>query len=447
MKNQFYRKFIGFAILMVLTFGLFAQSSLITGTVKSNEDEPLIGVNIIIQGTSTGTVTDYDGNFELKAAPTDVLVFSYTGYKDMELLVSNQTDWNLVMDNDINIMEEVVVVGYGTMRKSDVTGSVISVREEALTDIKSNNVFEALQGRVPGVDITKDNGRSGAGVGILVRGERSLRANNAPLVLVDGVPYGDNIDIPSEDIASIEILKDASSTAIYGSRGANGVILITTKRGVEGKSKVNFSIYKGTSEAFSKVPVFDRDGYITAKTDAKRDIDDWETEPNIQNAFLGDEVRGVEEGIETDWQDEITKPGVQDNYYLSFEGGGKKTQYSASLNYFNEEGVVIQDEFERYTFRLNLDSKITDYFKVGSSTVFSYRNREGNGPRFTDAIKSSPITEAYDSLGNYIFQPNFANPRKSPLSVLDDTRNERSTRLFTTFYGELNPLPGLTYRT
>lgn len=446
MVNNFNGKILSVLIFLMMISQTSFLQNLVSGTVNDDTGVPLIGVNIYAQLSNTGTISDFDGSYSLNVQANDTLIFSYIGYEEQRIAVENRQLIDVVMVAASEMIDEVVVVGYGTMRKSDVTGSIISVRDEALTDIKSVNVFESLQGRIPGVDISRDNGRAGSGVGILVRGQRSLQATNAPLVLVDGVPYGDNIDIPQEDIESIEILKDASSTAVYGSRGANGVILITTKRGSQGKSKVKFNIYQGVSEAFSKVPVFDREGYITAKTDARRNIDEWETEPNIGNAFLGDEVRGVEEGISTDWQELITKPGSQASYYLGFEGGNNKTQYSTSFQYFNEDGVVIEDFFQRYTFRLNLDSKINEYFKVGSSTVFSFREREGNGPRFTDAVRMSPIVEAYDSLGNYIYQPNFANPRKSPLAQVDDVRKENSGRLFSTFYGEIKPFKNITFR-
>ncbi|MEL6943743.1 MAG: SusC/RagA family TonB-linked outer membrane protein, partial [Bacteroidota bacterium] len=268
-----------------------------------------------------------------------------------------------------------------------------------------------------------------------------------PLILVDGVPNGSNIDIAPEDIESVEVLKDASSTAVYGSRGANGVILITTKRGKAGTSRISFNTYYGVSDPFQKVPVYDREGFIQAKIDAKKDINDWDMEPNINNAFLGTEVQGVENGVETDWQDLISKEGLQQNYHLGFDGGTDKFTYSTSLNYFNEEGVVIQDEFERYTFRLNLDAQVNNYIKVGTSNVLSHKRRDGNGPRFTDAVRMSPIVEAFDSLGNYIFQPNFANPRKSPLQRLDDVQEDKDTRVFSTFYGQIQPNEHWTFRT
>lgn len=439
-------KIILFLVLAVFlsTSSLYAQ---ISGTINADgETEPLIGVTVLKKNTTEGTTTDLDGKFSLDASPSDTLVISYTGFQTLELLVGNQTVFDIKLSTEAELLDEIVVVGYGAMRKSDVTGSIISVKEEALTDVRAGNVLEALQGRIAGVDISRDNGRAGSDVDLLIRGQRSLRASNAPLILVDGVPYGDNIDIAPEDIESIEILKDASSTAVYGSRGANGVVLITTKRGNKGSSRVHFNTYYGVSEPFQKVPVYDREGYIRAKTDAKRDINDWETEPSLTNAFLGTEVQGVENGVETDWQELVANEGSQQNYHVGFEGGSEKLAYSTSFSYFNEEGVVIADEFERYTFRLNLDAPINKYFTVGSSSVLAYKLREGRGPRFTDAILSSPIVEAYDSTGTYIFQPNFANPRKSPLARLLDEQVEKDFRLFSTFYGEVKPNEHWTFR-
>lgn len=447
MKNHYSRNIIW----LIMLFAFFANSSLysqITGTVTSFEDkETLIGVNIIIKGSSTGTTSDIDGNYSIDAFPNDVLVFSYTGFQDQEIIIGDEKVINVSMKPSSTALDEVVVVGYGTMKKSDVTGSIISVREEALTDIRSGNVVETLQGRVAGLDVSRGSGRAGSGFSLLLRGERSLRASNGPLILVDGVPYGSNIDIAPEDIESIEVLKDASSTAVYGSRGANGVILITTKRGKAGTSRISFNTYYGVAEPFQKVPVYDREGYIQAKIDAKKNINDWETEPNIANAFLGDEVEGVENGTFTDWQDLIAKNGLQQSYHLAFDGGNDKVTYSTSLNYFNEEGVVIQDEFKRYTLRSNLDAKVNDYISIGTSNVLSHKRRDGNGPNFTNAIRMSPIVEAYDSLGNYIYQPNFANPRKSSLASIDDVREEKDTRIFSTVYGQIKPNDNWSFRT
>lgn len=419
----------------------------ISGQVTDVAGDPLIGVNIVIKDHASGTTTDIDGQYQLQAEPGSILVFSYIGYEVEEVEVGNSNTLNVVLNESAQALDEVVVVGYGTMKKSDVAGSIVSIRDEALTDVKSGNVFEALQGRVAGVDISRSDGRAGAGIGLLVRGERSLSASNSPLILVDGIPYGSTIDIDQSDIESIEILKDAASTAVYGSRGANGVILITTKRGVAGTSKITFSTYYGLSEPFQKVPVYDRDGYIRAKTDANRDISNWEAEPNTFNVFPGDELAGFENGTETDWQDLVTRTGSQQNYNLGFEGGSERIQYSTSLSYFDEKGVVERDQFKRLTGKINIDAKVSDIISVGTSTLLSYKFRDGRGPRFTDAIISSPIVPAFDSLGIYIYQPNFANPRKSPLAQLLDEDESRDSRIFSTIYGTVQIMEGLQFRT
>lgn len=448
MNNPIYKK----ALLLLLGITLMAWQQAnaqftVNGIVTDESEQPLIGVNVLVKSGNTGTTTDVDGSYQILVSSGDTLVFSYIGYQTEEVAVSQGANINVTMREDAQALEEIVVVGYGTMRKSDVAGSIISMRDEALTDVKAGNVFEALQGRVAGVDITRDNGRAGAGIDILVRGQRSLSATNAPLVLVDGVPYGSNIDIDQSDIESIEILKDAASTAIYGSRGANGVILITTKRGTEGTSKITFNTYYGISEPFQKIPVYDREGYIQASIDATKDINNWDAEPNPFNVFPGDELAGFENGTFTDWQDLVTRNGAQQNYNLGFEGGNQKTQYSTSINFFDETGVVERDEFSRLTARINLDSKLNDVISVGTSTILTYRYRDGRGPRFTDAVLLSPIVPAYDSLGNYIFQPNFANPRKSPLAQLLDEEERRETRIFSTLYGGLNFGNGFQFRT
>ncbi|MBR9919373.1 MAG: TonB-dependent receptor [Bacteroidetes bacterium] len=447
MKIPFYRKVSW--LLLGLSFWI-CQAGLaqtVTGTVSDNTGETLIGVNVVAQSSGLGVSTDYEGNYSIEAAGSDTLVFTYVGYRPTKIAVNNRTTIDLEMESDVTLLNEIVVVGYGSMRKSDVTGAIFSVEEEALTDVKSGNVFEALQGRVPGMAISRDNGRAGSDVGLLIRGKRSLNASNGPLVMVDGVPYGDNIDIAPEDIKSVEVLKDASSTAIYGSRGANGVILITTKRGTAKRSAIHVNTYYGIAEAFQQVPVYGRDGYIQAKIDANKDFDDWDTEPNPQNVFLGDELAGFEDGTETNWQDLVSQTGIQQSIRLGFEGGSQNFGYNTSLTYFKEKGVMKSDNFERFVFQNNMDTKVNDWIKVGMSSVFSHRQRDGRGPRFTDAVYQSPIVEAYDSLGNYIFQPNFANPRKSPLAYLEDEEQDRTTRIFSTVYGQVQILPNLTFRT
>ncbi|MFW5656071.1 MAG: SusC/RagA family TonB-linked outer membrane protein [Bacteroidota bacterium] len=420
----------------------------VTGQVKSGaEDIALPGVNVVVKGTSTGTITDMDGKYAITVPDKEsVLVFSMMGMLTEEVVVGDQTVIDVILVEDLIGLDEVVVVGYGTMKKSDLTGSIVSIDEDQMHETKSNNVLESLQGKAAGVDIQRSSGRSGAGVDILIRGNRSLTASNEPLIIVDGVPFGSEIDIDPNDIESIEILKDVSSTAIYGSRGANGVIIITTKKGSFQKSKVYFNSYYGITEAFQEIPVFDREGYITAKIDANRDINDWDAEPILENVFPGDELTGYENGTETNWQDLVTRLGTRQNYHLGFTGGSEKLVYNTSVNYYNEKGVVLADQFERFTFRLNLDGTINKFLKIGGSALLTFKDRDGRGPRFTDAVLLSPIVPAYDADGEYIYQPNFANPRKSPLAQTYDEVQDRNTRLFSTFYGQVDFSPNLNFR-
>ena len=444
LKKQYY---IVFFMLFMLSGSLFAQNT-VTGIVTDILGEPLVGVNIVIEGTTTGTVTDINGNYSISIPDTsNALVFSFVGYLTEIIQLEGRSTIDITMVEDIAELDEVVVIGYGTMKKSDITGSIVSVDEEQITEVKTNNVLESLQGKIAGADITRDNGRTGSDIDILIRGKRSLKATNDPLIIVDGIPYGDNIDINSEDIESIEILKDASSTAIYGSRGANGVILITTKKGIPGRTAIFFNSYYGITDPYQKVPVFQREGYIQAKIDANKDIYNWDVEPNPINVFAGDEYTGyLDSTINTDWQDIVARTGIRQNYHLGVIGGTEKLTYNTSVDYYKEKGVVLADDYQRYTFRGGIDGKINKYLDVGNSTILTYKVRDGRGPRFTDAVRLSPIVPAYDSLGNYIYQPNFANPRKSPLAYTVDEEEEKTTRIFSTLYGQLNIFEGLTFR-
>jgi TonB-linked SusC/RagA family outer membrane protein len=441
-------KLIALGLFVLCAPQLMAQIN-ITGHVKSGSDNlPLPGVNIIIKGTTTGTLSDLDGNYQLSVPNSEsIIVFSMMGLLTEEFAVGNQSVINMVMIEDLIGLDEVVVVGYGTMRKSDLTGSIVTMKEDQMSETKSNNVLESLQGKAAGVDIQRESGRTGEGVDILIRGSRSLNASNEPLIIVDGIPYGSTIDIDQNDIASIEILKDVSSTAIYGSRGANGVILITTKKGSSKESKITFSSYYGITEPFQTVPVFNRADYIKAKIDANRSIEDWDAEPVLENVFPGEELAGYNNGTETDWQDLVTQLGTRKNYHIGFMGGNDKTIFNTSVTYYNEEGVVLADNYKRFTYKLNLESKINDYITVGGSSILTFKDRDGRGPRYIDAVLQSPISEAYDSAGNYKFQPNFANPRKSPLAQTYDQENDRTTRLFNTFFAQINIMNNLSFRT
>lgn len=441
-----------FAFIAVTTLSLFAQTGTreISGVVTDKKDgTPLIGANVVVKGTTIGTVADINGNFKLKIPEgNDVLVVSFMGYLSEEIDVKDKTTVEISLSEDVTKLSEVVVIGYGTMKKSDITGAVASVRGKDLTSFRSGSPLEALQGKIAGADITRTSGRTGENADIQIRGERSLRASGAPLVIVDGIEYGTKIDINQEDITSIEVLKDASSTAIYGSRGANGVILITTKKGEKGSSNIYFSSYYGISQPIQKIPVYDREGYIKAKKDANRSIYSWNDSLLMVNVFSTNELIGYNNGTETDWQDIVLQSGVKQDYLLGFNGGNEKTTYNISLNYYDEEGIVFNDHFDKYSMRFNMESKVKEKIKVGTSSIISYKFRDGQGPNFTNAFLTPPIVSPYDSAtGLELYQPAFPNPRVSPLAAKHIVQEERNTRVFATFFAEIQFSNSLDFRT
>lgn len=438
-----------FAFFVLSVSGVLAQT-VIKGKVVDSDNVPLPGVNVILKGTTTGTITDLDGNFEITiTSAEDVIQFSMIGMLSEEVVVGSQSVIDMVLSEDMVGLEEVIVVGYGVMKKSDISGSIASVGEEEITEVKTLNAMQGLQGKMAGVDITSDGGRTGSGVNVLIRGKRSITASNEPLYIVDGIPYGSGIDLNPNDIESIEVLKDASSTAVYGSRGANGVVLVTTKKGKAGHSKVYFNTFYGVTQPYQKVPVFDRDGYIDAKRQAYTTYDDeWNptTAPD-ESIFQGNEEIGLLEGTETDWQDITTQNGIRQDYQLGVSGGNDKTTYNISLSYSDEKGVTLADDYKRGSFKLNLDTKVKDWLTVGGSSLMILSQRDGRGVRFTDAVLSSPIVASHDSTGKYIYEANLPNPRKNPLAFTDDSQQRSKQRILSNVYSQINFSPALNFRT
>ncbi len=441
------------SLLLLTVLNAFSQIT-VTGKITADVDQmPLPGVNVLVKGTGTGTITDADGMYEIEVPSGEaLLVFSMVGMLTEEMSVGDRTVIDLIMVTDIIGLQEIVVVGYGTMKKSDIAGSIVSVKGDELLEVKTNNVLESLQGKVPGLDITPSDGRAGSGVDMLVRGKRSLQAESDPLVIVDGIPMGTKVDINPNDIESIEILKDAASTAIYGSRGANGIILITTKKGTAGEAKAYYNGYFGISDPYQHVPVFSRDDYVEAKINANRDIYNWEVDPDPISVFGSTEYFGYQNDVTTDWQDLITRRGHQQDHHFGFTGGSDKVSYNASISYFNEKGVVIQNDYKRYSAQLNLEAKVSEWLSGGTMTQIVHKVLDGadvsssNYSVFTSAVRLSPMVEAYDSAGNYIWQPAAPNPRKSPLATVDDVEEDRQTRIFSNVYATVKFFEGLTFR-
>lgn len=432
-----------------------AQVREITGVVTDAEsNEPLIGVNVSIAGTTTGTSTALDGSYSLSVSAGQSILFSYIGYESATVEISDQTEVNIGLSLSTEALDEVVVVGYGTMKRSDLTGAVSSIREEDIATTKSSNVIEALQGKVAGIDMVRSSGEAGSGYSILLRGARSLTASNSPIYIVDGIDYGSNININPNDIASMEVLKDASSTAIYGSRGANGVILITTKKGKEGKPVISFNTYYGITTPLGSVPLGDADYYLRMTRDylrITRSEYDWDTpdeEIDVGPGLSARENEGYAAGSDYDWIDGQTEDyGTQQDYHLSITGGTDRTSYAVSLNHMVEDNFIPNDAYKRYSIKTDLESRITDFLSLGNSTFVSYSNRvDGRGINYN----MIPLTPAYDSLGNLDPEPNDRVPFSNPLIDQDPNYylNEIvQTDIFSTFFAQLNLLDGLSFRT
>ncbi len=447
-------------LLSVFCFVAYAQKT-ITGTVKDASGEPMIGVSVVVDGTTIGGVTDFDGNFTIQnVSEKAVLKISYIGFKEQKISVAGKNSFNVTMQEDAAALDEVVVVGYGTMKKKDLTGSVASVKTEDLAKVAGANALSAMQAKVPGVDLQQSGGgEAGAGVSMTLRGNRSLLAGNGPLVIVDGVEYGSTLDIPATDIESMDILKDAASTAIYGTKGANGVILITTKRGSAGKTKVNFNGYLSFNGATGIVkPMYgdkevqrliDKKNYETAAANGWS-FSNTATAADVLTFKLDDGTETLSiynDKSYTDWLDMILDNSVSQNYEVSVQGGNEKTNFNVSMAAMDDKGLMKGDEFNRYTGRINLDHNINRIVKIGASLSYAYKsNDKRNGGVYNQAQKMTTITHAYLNDGSINATPNpWYAAHCSPLLDEDGAyqRNIESSRFFGSGYLQLNPIKGL----
>jgi TonB-dependent starch-binding outer membrane protein SusC len=439
--------------LLFITGGFGYSQQKVTGHIISkSENMPLPGVTVVLKGSNIGTVTDLDGNFSIKVnSEEDILAFSMVGFVAQEIKVGTQTTINIGLETQITDLDEVVVIGYGVVKKSDLTGSVASVKSKDLTAIPVTNALEALQGKVTGLDLTKSSGQAGAAINITVRGNRSITAGNKPLIIVDGVDYGDNMDVNPNDIQSVEVLKDASSTAIYGSRGANGVILITTKRGTVGKSKISINSYYGTNvkslyPEFTSGPQW-MDLRREANSAEGRTSGVWSTmadDPKIFNKYALD-------GLFVDWRDLLIHEGNQQNHQVSISGGNDNTTYSISGEYGEEQGILKFDNLTRYGGRVSIDHKVNKWLKVGSSMSFALNDQNIRANPFNQANKIAPVGYPYDTLTGEInaypvYDGNVLNPLiEEKAGVKKD--NKLTKRYFSANYLEIRPLSNLSLKT
>lgn len=430
----------------------------ISGTVTSEDDrEPLIGVSIRVKGHQQGTITDLDGNFKITVPDANsVLVVSYIGFETQEIKVGTRTSHNIVLHVSKNTeLEEVVVIGYGSVQKKDLTGSVVSVKMGDIRDVPVVGVDQALQGRIPGADIMATTGEPGAPTSIRIRGTRSITATNEPLIVVDGVLDGvqDLADINAADIESISVLKDASSTAIYGSRGSNGVIIVTTKTGRKGKPSITFKSDIGFSDLPTKLDLMSGPEFAQYRNDyALMVTSDGYGDINI-NSPLSDYPYPDPYGVETNtnWMDEITRTSMYQNYNVSLSGGSEKTTYFGSFGYNETEGIIKKSGLKRYSGRFNVNHQLFDWLKLGYSVNYTYRDQDknvtdiGGTSWWQAAIYLSPLIKK-DSEFNDLWYS--GQTFDSPLHKLAYNKKGSKTHNTThSLFAEINPTEHIMFRT
>ena len=471
MKIIFLNTFAFFILSVLFSPSLQAQSLEIKGKVTDTNQEPLIGATILVQGTEQGTITDINGNFQLKTDPKATLIISYTGFSSKIIVVGNQTVWNIMLEPEDLKLDEVVVIGYGSQRKSQITGAISSLKGKDIQDQPVSNLANSMQGRVAGLNVMSTSGTPGAGLLVNVRG------NNAPLYVVDGIPLlsesnsglstsfdlqGQNVgsgqtlssisDINPNDIESIEVLKDASAAAIYGARAANGVILITTKRGKSSGQEASFNIYSGIQQIARPIKFMDSKEMVGLIEEARaNDLAIFKKDPsyfgdNFDPSVLTDPLDNFDlsSEVNTNWLDEVSRLAPINNYEFSFRAGNEKTKYFTSLGYFDQQGVIIENYYKRFNYRLNLDHEINSRFKLGITfnTTYSKNRRSFNDNTYTgiitNALGASPLMPAYEEDGSYAgfedYQANWLsdNPVKSAKEI----------RAFTNGYRALGTLAG-----
>jgi len=471
---------------LIITQLILAQNWTVSGVVTAAEDGyPLIGVNVIVKGvTGTGTITDLNGSYTIKVPQGKSLSFSYIGYKEQIKEIKSNTVLNIIMEADAKMLDEVVAIGYGTMKKSDLTGAVTSIKSDALQRTPAAGLDQALQGRAAGVTVNANSGQPGAAASIRIRGIGSVMGGSDPIYVVDGMITTNISFLNPNDIEATEVLKDASATAIYGSRGANGVIMVTTKKGKEGKTNISFNAYTGIQNRWNKLDLMQRDEFAktiialnnlsSEKTIYKNNgFNKWLSAYRLGNSPYYPTVKsetnpsGLDySAIETNWQDEVfNENAVVQNYHISFDGGTAKDQYTVSAGYFNQDGTIIGSNFERITFRINSAHKMNSWLKIGQNLSFNSstgRNAMNNNSSpgasvLSAALAMAPWDPTYypegsvnkagkDLSGQIAASSNFRNVT-NPYSMVEMAHPlNRAERWVGDLNVEITPFKGLVFR-
>lgn len=428
--------------------------------ISADNKETIAGATVIVKGTTNGNTTNEEGKFILNipAEGPTTLVVSFLGYRPEEVTVEpGQNVVEVRLEENVATLNDVVVIGFGAVKKRDVTGSIYSVKADEIVQTPTHNAVEALQGRVPGADIVRTSGAAGAGSAITIRGNRSINSGstidkNSPLVVIDGYQGGNISDLNPNDIESVEILKDASSTAIYGAQGANGVIIVTTKRGAAGKTRVDYNGYYGVNDyQFPESRV--GDSYLALRREAYRTVGQWSSPADDSRIFPAvGEYDAVQNGQWVNWVDLVKHRGLQQSHSVSLRAGSESTKIFASTGYFREEGMLQGNNFNRYNARLNLDQNISKVFKTGLLTQVTYYQQQDRRDPLSVATSISPLGVPYDENGRPNTYPIASDQtRISPLA--DEAgpnvarNNTIRTNIIANGYLEAKPLPGLTLRT
>lgn len=426
------------------------QSSVIKGVVKDSNGEPLLGVNVIVKGTTIGSVTDIDGNFSFEAPAGSTLVISYIGFKSEEIKVKGNAPLNIILKEDSEALDEVVVVGYGVQKKSDVTGALSSVKGEDLTKLSISRTDQALQGQMAGVMVQNSVAAPGEAPNIIIRGGNSLKGDNAPLVVIDGVLGGDLSLIDPNDISSIEVLKDASSTSIYGSRGANGVIMVTTKKGSTGKPTVSYSGYVSVSQVSKKMDMLNGQELYSLLKEAQ--------DNNLKNALKIPSWIDPNNLNDTDWQDEVFRSAPMTGHSLSVSGGSETTKYSLSGNYMLHQGIIKNSDFNRAGVRANVEQKIGKKVTVGmllsasrsassSASINQMNGSDGGGVTFS-ALGFGPLVPIRKEDGTFSGPLKDGAQMNNPVALINDQVVDKNRSYFQgTAFLEWEILKGLRFKT
>ncbi len=454
MKKQFnvWTYILFFLCNVLFCLNIQAQGINVSGKVKDNSGQPVIGSSILEKGTTNGTITDVDGNFRLSVKPNAILVISYIGYQTQEMKANR--NMTIILKEDSKALDEVVVIGYGAQKKRDLTGSVASVSDKQFAELAVTDISQALSGRVPGLDVTSGGSNPGDVGSIILRGHRSFVASNDPLIILDGMTfYGSLNDINPYDIKSIDVLKDASSTAIYGSKGSNGVIIITTKRGELGKPQFKLESQFGI-EVSTHQPWMNAKQWVGRMYEGGRatGLTGDALDSYVQKRLGESEWNYYQKGGDTDWQDLLIQNGFRQKHQFSVSGGTERVRYNIAANFLSQEGIIPTRKFDRYTIHPNIDIDLTKTLKIGISTLLSYNNKHSHvsNEAYGDAFRLPPTSFPYDEDGNLIVRAsNTATWYKNALVEVETEAYRWENKTYSAYinaYADWKILPFLTYR-